>query len=95
MRGVRAGVVAQIFGGDVVATFARADVTPATTKFDLKPLYSARSCLKNSWMRNLLILCSKLEGNKLALHQSSFMLTALFWKDARERLPFLAGRWKI
>ena len=39
MRGVRAGVVAQIFGGDVVATFARADVTPATTKFDLKPLY--------------------------------------------------------
>ena len=37
MRGVRAGVVALIFGGDVVATFARVDVTPATTKFDLKP----------------------------------------------------------
>ena len=39
MSGVRAGAVAQIFGGVVVATTARADVSPATTKFDLKPLY--------------------------------------------------------
>ena len=38
MRRVTAGAVAQSFDGVVVATTARADVSPATTKFDLKPL---------------------------------------------------------
>ena len=38
MRRVTAGAVEKNFGGVVVATTARADVSPATTKFDLKPL---------------------------------------------------------